>query len=103
MIIVTVEFKPPKPMTTEQAREAFLGSAPKYQGVPGLVRKYYFISPDGTKAGGVYLWASRKDAEQLFTEEWKNSIRSKYHAEPALTYLNCPVVVDNLTNKILKH
>ena len=101
MITVIVEFKLPRPITDQQAREIFLSTAPKYQSVPGLIRKYYFVVLDGTKAGGVYLWQSRKDADRLYTEEWKSFVRGKYGSDPSLTYLETPVVVDNVLKKII--
>src|SRR3990167_1383819 len=101
MITVIVEFKLPQPMTRNQARETFLSTAPKYQGMPGLIRKYYFLSQDGSKAGGIYLWSSREDADRVYTEEWKAFVRGKYGTDPSLTFLECPVVVDNLSNEIV--
>ena len=101
MITVIVEFKLPQPISNLQARKIFLSTAPKYQGVPGLIRKYYFLVPDGTKAGGVYLWQSRKDADRMYTEEWRSFVHGKYGSDPSLTYLETPVVVDNVSNEII--
>jgi hypothetical protein len=103
MITVIVEFKLPRPISTEQAREIFLSTAPKYQGLPGLIRKYYFLVPDGTKAGGVYLWESRDDADRLYTDQWRAFVNEKYRSEPVLTYLETPVVVDNLSGEIISN
>jgi hypothetical protein len=101
MITTIVEFKLPQALSVAQAREIFLGTAPKYQGMAGLIRKYYFLSEDGTKAGGVYLWRSREDATRVYTDEWRTFVRGKYGSEPTLTYLECPVVVDNLTHEVI--
>jgi len=101
MITAIVEFKLPQPISNLQARKIFLSTAPKYQGVPGLIRKYYFLVPDGTKAGGVYLWQSRKDADRMYTEEWRSFVHGKYGSDPSLTYLETPVVVDNVSNEII--
>lgn len=101
MITVIVEFKLPQPISSRQAKEIFLSTAPKYQGLPGLIRKYYFIVPDGTTAGGVYLWQSREDADRQYTDDWKAFVRDKYGSEPVLKYLETPVVVDNLSNEII--
>jgi hypothetical protein len=101
MITVMVEFRLPQAISRDQARETFLSTAPKYQGIEGLIRKYYFLSPDGTKAGGIYLWMSREAADRLYTEEWQAFVRGKYGTDPVLTYLECPVVVDNLTHQII--
>jgi hypothetical protein len=101
MITVIVEFKLPQPISTRQAREIFLSTAPKYQGLPGLIRKYYYLVPDGTSAGGVYLWQSREDADRVYTDEWKAFVHGKYGSDPVLTYLETPVVVDNVSNEII--
>ncbi len=101
MITVIAEFKLPQPITSREAQAIFLSTAPKYQGMPGLLRKYYFLTLDGSKAGGVYLWQSREDADTLYTEEWKAFVRGKYGSDPVLTYLDTPVVVDNVLNTII--
>lgn len=101
MITAIVEFKLPQPISVAQAKETFLSTASKYQGMPGLIRKYYFLSEDGARAGGIYLWSSRSDADRVYTEEWKTFVRSKYGTDPALSFLECPVVVDNLTHEVI--
>ena len=101
MITALVQFKLPQPITREQAREIFSGTAPKYRGIQGLIRKYYILSKDGVTAGGVYLWNSREDAERLYTGEWKNFIRDRYGADPSVIYFDSPVVVDNVVGSIL--
>lgn len=59
------------------------------------------LSQDGTRAGGIYLWATRADADRVYTESWKAFIRDKYGTDPELTFLECPVVVDNVTHEIV--
>ena len=94
MITVIAMYELPTPITRDEARRTFLSTAPKYQGVPGLVRKYYVLSQDGNSVGGIYLWDSRAEADALYTESWRAFVREKYGTEPSLTYLDCPVVVD---------
>jgi hypothetical protein len=101
MITAIATFQLPKPITLNQARETFLSTAPKYQGVAGLIRKYYLLSQDGTTVGGVYLWKSRAQAEALYTESWRTFVREKYGTDPTVTYMDSPVVVDNLSNEII--
>jgi len=101
MITVITAFKLPKPITRDDARRIFLSTAPKYQGVAGLVRKCYVLSEDGSTAGGIYLWNSRSEADAMYTESWKVFVREKYNTEPSVTYFDTPVVVDNVTNEIL--
>lgn len=101
MIIVINTIQLPAPITRDEARSIFLSTAPKYQGVAGLVRKCYVLSQDGGTAGGIYLWNSRAEADAMYTEAWRAFVREKYGAEPAVTYLESPVVVDNLTHEII--
>ena len=101
MITAITTFRLPKPITREEARAIFLSTAPKYQGVPGLVRKVYVLSQDGSTAGGIYLWNSRVDADAMYTESWKAFVREKYGTDPSVTYFDSPLVVDNVTHEIL--
>jgi len=101
MITVIANFRLPKPITRDEARRIFLSTAPKYQSVPGLVRKVYVLSEDGNTAGGIYLWNSRAEADAMYTESWNAFVREKYGTDPSVTYLDSPVVVDNLTHEIL--
>jgi hypothetical protein len=93
MITAIVRFRLKPGTTLEAATEAFKGSAPRYQELPGLVRKYYLFG-DG-EGGGVYLWKSRADAERVYTSEWRRMIAERYGAEPEITYFESPVIVDN--------
>ena len=51
MITAIVRFKLPENVTLPAATELFKGSAPKYQNLPGLVRKYYLYGEG--QGGGV--------------------------------------------------
>src|SRR4029079_8655889 len=93
MITAIVRFKLPANVTLDAATELFKGSAPKYQNLPGLVRKY-FLYVEGT-GGGVYLWKSRADAEKVYTAEWRAMIAQRYGPEPEITFFESPVIVDN--------
>ena len=101
MITALVQFTLKGPVTPEKARELFAASAPKFRGIPGLVRKYYLLSEDGRTAGGVYLWKSRAEAEAVYTADWKKSIQDRYGSAPTITYFESPVIVDNQTGEIL--
>jgi hypothetical protein len=94
MIVAIVRFPLPDGMTAEQARASFEASAPSYQGLPGLHRKYYLRSEDGSEGGGVYLWESRADAEAVYDDAWRARLTERFGAAPRVEYLECPVVVD---------
>ncbi|MCK7475929.1 MAG: YdhR family protein [Rhodopseudomonas palustris] len=50
--------------------------------MPGLVRKYYIRSEDGTTAGGVYFWENREAAEKVYTGEWRAFVEKLYGLGP---------------------
>jgi hypothetical protein len=84
-----------------KARRIFLSTAPRYQAVAGLIRKYYVLAQDGKTAGGIYLWKSQAEAQALYTESWKGFVREKYGCDPSVVYMDSPVVVDNLSHEII--
>jgi len=65
MIVTIVTFNLAKPSTLGEITKVFQETAPKYQGMPGLLRKNYWMSEDGRRAGGIYVWASRADGPGL--------------------------------------
>jgi len=102
MITAIATFQLPNPITIDEARKIFLSTAPKYQNVTGLIRKYYLLSPDGSTVSGVYLWNSREEADGMYTESWRSLVRGKYGTDPLVTYMDCLVVVDNLSQEIIE-
>ena len=100
MIVSIVTFKLPKPWTVEEAADVFKSTAPKYLGKPGLLRKHYYIAEDGQRAGGIYFWKSKADAQACYTREWIAMVAEKYGAPPEISYAHVPVSVDNVANVI---
>ncbi len=94
MIVAIVRFPLPAGMTADQARASFEASAPSYQQLPGLHRKYYLLGEDASEGGGVYLWEDRAAAEAVYTEAWRERLTERFGAAPRVEYLECPVVVD---------
>ena len=101
MITTLVQFRLPAPMSVEQARAVFHGTAPRYLQMPGLVRKHYLLSEDGLTAGGVYLWRTRADAERVYDAAWREFVRGKYGSDPVVTYFATPVMVDNEAQQVI--
>lgn len=101
MITALVHFAVPEAITAEAMAELSEASAPLYKGREGLIRKYYVRSPEGTEVGGVYLWESRDDGEQCYDDEWFDRVTEVYGVEPMITWLETPVVVDNLHDEII--
>jgi hypothetical protein len=95
VIVTKVTFKLKKKWTIDQAAEVFKSTATRYLNKPGLIRKHYFLTEEGDRAGGIYLWKSREDAEACYTSDWMAMVTEKYGEVPDLQYLEVPVTVDN--------
>jgi hypothetical protein len=100
MIVSIVTFKLPKSWSVREAAAVFKSTAPKYLGKPGLVRKHYYITEAGDRAGGIYLWESKAAAEACYTREWKAMVTEKYGSPPDILYAEVPVSVDNIAKII---
>src|SRR5262249_51227053 len=86
MIVAIVTFHLAQPTTLAAITKTFHSTAPKHQGIAGLPRKNYWLSEDGRRAGGIYVWASRADAERAYTVEWEKMVESRYGVSPAIEY-----------------
>lgn len=102
MIIAIVNFKLPQPMTVAAATAAFYQTAPKYLGKPGLVRKHYFVTESGDRAGGIYLWKTKAAAEACYDADWRAMVTAKYGHPPEVVYVENPLIVDNVAGRIEK-
>ena len=51
MIVAIVSFTLPRPWSVAEVAAVFQSTAPKYLGKPGLVRKHYYITETGDRAG----------------------------------------------------
>lgn len=101
MITAIATFRLPKPLTVEEAKAIFQGTAPRYLSQPGLIRKYYVLSEDGMTVGGIYLWEDRQAADALYTDKWRAFVTGKYGVAPDVAFWESPVVVDIPTQQIL--
>ena len=97
MVVVRVLF-PISTTDIEGFKKKMLATAPKYEGLDGLTRKYYVMSEDHKQAGGIYLWESRAKAEAWYNADWMKYMTEAWGQAPLLEYLDCPIVVDNETN-----
>ena len=99
MITAIVRFKLPADIDAARAAELFRGSAPKYEGLKGLVRKYYLFDAESRTGGGCYLWESREAAERVYNAERRKMIADRYGAAPEISFFETPVIVDNAQGK----
>ena len=91
---VIVTFPLAEGTSMEDAKALFEASAPTYENIPGLIRKYYLYSEEPL-GGGVYLWKSREAAEKLYTQAWCDGLAERLGAQPKIEYFYSPVLIDN--------
>ena len=103
VITAIVQFQLPADVDSAKAAALFAGSAPKYQALPGLLRKYYIYDKNTHIGGGCYLWESRAAAEAFYNAEWRQFITDRYGSAPNLSYFETPVIVDNVTGETQRH
>ncbi|TMJ44260.1 MAG: monooxygenase [Alphaproteobacteria bacterium] len=101
MITALVQFQLSSPVSLAEATQRFEATAPKYQKLPGLIRKYYIRSEDGRVDGGVYLWRTRQAAERVYSAEWRERVERLYGTKPTIIWFDSPVVVDNSTGRTI--
>ncbi len=101
MFLAIVTYNLPRPATLEEARTVSLARAPTYLNVPGLLRKDFWLSEDGKRAGAVYVWDSKARAEAFYTPEWRQLVTRMYGSAPEIVYLYSPVMVDNSAGRIV--
>ena len=101
MVVAVVTYNLPRPATLGDVRRAASRGAPRYLNLPGLLRKNYWLSEDGKRAGGIYVWESKARAEAFHTPEWKQVVTGQYGVAPEIVYLYSPVMVDNTAGRIV--
>jgi hypothetical protein len=101
MIVAVVSFQMPKATTPADMAGPFKSDAPLFQKVPGLLHKYFFVSDDGHRAGGIYVWASRADAERLYAGDWRAMVEAKFGGPPTIDFLSSPVTIDNVHGTVI--
>jgi len=75
--------------------DAINGTAPDYQGVPGLIRKYYGMAADLKSVVEIYLWKSKADADRFFNAEWDGETSRRWESAPMTRQdFEAPVVVE---------
>ena len=91
-VVVVVAIPTPPGVTEDFIRGEMTKSAPRYQQIPGLVRKYFTLG-DGT-FGGVYYWSSKAAADAWFNDAWYARIAATYHTKASVTYYTVPLAID---------
>ena len=101
MVVAIVTYTFPEPVSLKDVTRAAARGGHKYLNLPGLIKKNYFLSEDGLRAGGIYVWESKARAENFYNAEWRQAVTKQYGVAPEIAYLNSPVMVDNTAGRIV--
>lgn len=97
--LVTFSMTTRKPdRSAEDQLALYEAMAPKYQKIPGLIRKYFIGSED--RAGGWYEWETMEHAKAYYTPAWHQFISTTYGGDIKIEYFDCPCVIDNSAGKV---
>jgi hypothetical protein len=104
MITAIVQFKVADDVGRDEILTNMGNVAPRFESVPGLIRKNFLLDADRGVGGGVYTWESRDAAEALYAEggAWREAIRNLYGVDPEITWFETPIIVDNAIGEIKK-
>jgi hypothetical protein len=94
-------FKVPAGTSKAQLIETINATAHNYEGIPGLVRKYYGIAPDGASLVGIYLWESKAAAEAFYTPEWLATVTRRWASPPQRLEWETPMVVESAERRLI--
>jgi hypothetical protein len=90
------------PQLTEPAiRQLFAEVAGNYLEVQGLIRKYFGFSEDATSVIGIYLWASKQDADAFYSAEWMAGVTKRWGAAPRRDEWVVPVVAETIAGAVV--
>lgn len=94
-------FKVPAGTSKAQLVETINATAHTYEGIPGLIRKYYGIAPDGGSLVGIYLWANKAAADAFYTAEWLAMVAKRWGAPPQRQEWETPMVVESAERRLV--
>ncbi|MBO31917.1 MAG: monooxygenase [Rhodospirillaceae bacterium] len=102
MITAIVQFKVSGDTTKEQVIENMNNVAPKFESMPGLIRKNFLFDGENGVGGGVYTWETKEAAEAVYAEggPWREAIKNLYGVDPSITWFETPIIVDNAMGEI---
>jgi hypothetical protein len=90
-VATLVEIPGPDGLSANQIIQGFRDAIPTYQKVPGLLRKYFALSEQGT-FGGIYLWKDVASANAWFNQTWQDRVRNTFGQPANFEWFETPIV-----------
>jgi hypothetical protein len=93
--------KRPSEASAPSLIETINATAHTYEGIPGLIRKYYGITPDGSSLVGIYLWESVAAANAFYTPDWVAMVAKRWAGPPQRQEWETPMVVESAERRLV--
>jgi hypothetical protein len=94
-------YKLPAGTSKGQLIETINATAHNYEGIPGLIRKYYGITPDGSSLVGIYLYESVVAANAFHTADWVAMATKRWGVTPQRQEWETPMVVESAERRLV--
>ena len=94
-------FKVPADTSKAQLVETINATAHTCEGIPGLIRKYYGITPDGGSLVGIYLWDNKAAADAFYSADWVATVTKRWAAAPQRQEWETPMVVEAAERRLV--
>ena len=94
-------FNVPAGTSKAQLLKTIAATAHTYEGVRGLIRKYYGITSDGGSLVGIYLWESAEAADAFHTADWLAMATGRWGAPPQRQEWETPMVVESAERRLV--
>jgi hypothetical protein len=91
----------PAGTSTAQLIETINATAHTYEGIPGLIRKYYGIATDGGSLVGIHLWESVAAANAFYTPDWRAMVTKRWAGPPQRHEWETPMVVESAERRLV--
>jgi hypothetical protein len=101
MYCIMWTYKVPAELTKPAIQKLFSDVAEIYLGIPGLIRKYFGFTDDGTSVIGIYLWNSKEAADRFYSPDWMAGATQRWGAAPVRNEWIVPVVAESVERRIL--
>jgi hypothetical protein len=95
MIAVFITFRYGEDFSAAKVRQLAEDSRGKFEGMPGLRRKLFSISPELQEARNVYVWDDPEAARSFFTPKNRDYIAARYGVQPIIEYAEVCALVEN--------
>jgi hypothetical protein len=86
-------------MSLSDFKSRMMATVPRYQAMPGLLRKNYIYDGARHIGGAAYTFDTRAHAEAAFPEEFVKIVTERY-GKPEISHFETPVVIDNAAGTV---